>query len=168
MMSNSKIQTLIFASVFLTACGGGSDSNTSESIATATPVAIAANPASNANATNQTQYPEYETTAALVASNQFLLEGEYSLTIKYKPIVHKNVYVSVCADFEVIDEKFDIDYQSCMLRVSTNSEHEANIMVANDKQQLVMAIWSIEDIDNPRYEVWNNNNKSNNKLFVVN
>ena len=56
-----------------------------------------------------------------------------------------------------------------MLRTSIESDYAGTLKVANDKARLVMAIWYLDDTDNPRYEIWENDSDAKEvRTFAVN
>lgn len=172
-----KIKTLSLismTSLALMGCGGGGGSDSSQATPapaspapsptpapTPTPAAVPA-PVADPNAT-------YETTAELIANRDFNLSQEYQLTVNYKAREARNVYLSLCSDFTQTQERIDVDYNSCLMRTATNSDYSGVVNVAAENQQLVMAIWYLDDINNPRFVVWENNSQQiGDKTFVVN
>lgn len=180
-----KIKTLSLismTSLALMACGGGGGSDSSQATPapasttptptptstpaptptpTPTPTAVPA-PIADPNAT-------YETTAELIANRDFNLNQEYQLTVNYKAREARNVYLSLCSDFTQTQESIEVDYNSCLMRTATNSDYSGVVNVAAENQQLVMAIWYLDDINNPRFVVWENDSQQiGDKTFVVN
>lgn len=110
----------------------------------------------------------YETTAQLVAAKSFLLETQYDLEVSFINQEQRRAYISVCSDFSE-SEAMKVNYNSCIVRTSVTGSYSDTITVGNDNQELVMAIWYFDDINNPRYEVWQNTqNGDNTKVFSVN
>jgi hypothetical protein len=161
--------TLVLLTVsLLTACGGGGEeantSSTPDPVVTVSEVVViveeAVEPDPNA---------VYDTTAELIASRKFLIEPEYELEVSYLNDNDRNAYLSVCSDFNEGKNGLTVNYNSCLLRISVESYYAGTLSVANDKTRLVMAIWYLDDIDNPRYEIWENNNLAQEpKRFEVN
>lgn len=65
--------------------------------------------------------------------------------------------MSVCSDFTDGDE-IKVNYNNCLLRTVVKDSYATTLKVPNDKNRLVMAIWYFDDIDNPRFEIWENDN----------
>ena len=74
----------------------------------------------------------------------------------------------MCTEFTEGQDVIKVNYNSCLLRTSIDSDYEASVTVANDTNRLVMAIWYLDDINKPRYAVWENNNTQEVKVFEVN
>jgi hypothetical protein len=111
----------------------------------------------------------YETTAELIASKSFLLEQEYELTVSYQNQNRRSTYLSVCTEFTEGPQGIKVNYNSCLLRTSIDNDYKGKLMVANDQNRLVMAIWYLDDTKNPRYEIWENDLDSNDvRNFEVN
>lgn len=98
----------------------------------------------------------YDTTAELIASKSFLLKQEYELAVSFKNDNSRSAYLSVCSEFTDGVEGIKVNYNSCLLRTSIESDYASTLTVANDKNRLVMAIWYLDDTKNPRYEIWEN------------
>jgi hypothetical protein len=111
----------------------------------------------------------YDTTAELIAAKSFLLEPEYELTVSYQNQDTRSVYLSVCTEFTEGQNGIKVNYNSCLLRTSIDNDYAGKLMVANDQNRLVMAIWYLDDTKNPRYEIWENDLDSNGvRNFEVN
>ncbi len=111
----------------------------------------------------------YATTAELKAAKSFLLKQEYELTVSYKNDGNRNAYLSVCTEFTEGQYGIKVNYNTCLLRTSIESGYAGKLTVANDKNRLVMAIWYLDDIKNPRYEVWDNSSDAEGeRKFEVN
>lgn len=167
-MKYTNIIVISMMSLLLVACGGGGGSSTTEPVVTPvvppvvpTPVVITpVVPDPNAI---------YETTAELVAAKSFRLEQEYELTVSYKSDKKRNAYLSVCTEFTQGGAGIKVDYNSCLLRTSITGDYAGMLTVANNKDSLVMAIWYLDDVENPRYELWENDRDVNDiKKFEVN
>lgn len=111
--------------------------------------------------------PQYATTADLVVEKDFLLAADYQLSVRFQPQEPRSVYLSVCTDFIESEGGITVDYGSCLLRTSTQSSYQGTLTIANDKTRVVMAIWYLNDIDNPRYAIWENDGKTGLKTFTV-
>jgi hypothetical protein len=110
----------------------------------------------------------YESTAELIASKSFLIEQEYELAISYKNDDNRNAYLSVCTDFSEGEGGIKVNYNSCLLRTSIESDYAGTLTVANDNERLVMAIWYFDDMKNPRYTIWENDgDDKNTRTFDV-
>jgi len=167
-MRHINITVISMMSVLLVACGGGggsSASSTPEPVVAVVDdpvVVVVVEPEPDPNII-------YDTTAELVVAKSFLIEQEYDLSISYKNDNNRNVYLSVCTEF--IEEKsgIKVNYNSCLLRTSIESSFAGKLTVANDKSRLVMAIWYLDDIKNPRFELWENDiDAKGDKKFEVN
>jgi len=177
-MKLTNIAILTLMSFLIVACGGGGSSATSTPVTTVIEEPVTADDSSTSEDTEietETE-PEiivepdtiYDTTAELVVDKPFLLKPEYELLVTYKNDNKRSAYLSVCTEFTEEQDVIKVNYNSCLLRTSIDSDYEASVTVANDKNQLVMAIWYLDDINKPRYEVWENNNTQGVKVFEVN
>jgi hypothetical protein len=169
-MKLSNIALISMMSLSIVSCGGGGGdssasklSTTPESVVptvTETVVVVETEPDPNAT---------YETTAELVVSKSFLIEQAYELAVSYQNDDSRRTYLSVCTDFIEGQDGIKVDYNSCLLRTSIDSEFAGTLTVANDKNRLVMAIWYLDDMENPRYEIWENDGDTKTlKTFKVN
>lgn len=110
----------------------------------------------------------YDTTAELVVAANFDIKQEYEVSVRYTNTQQRNVYLSVCSDFtNEQDGQVAVNYNSCLLRTSLAESYNTQLSVANDQNKLVMAIWYLDDVENPRYEFWENDSASTNKVFSV-
>jgi len=171
-MRFTYIAMISIMSFLMTACGGGSDSSSSSTVerASETPVTIIEPVvvAIEEEAITIIEEPEiivevkpdpdavYEKTSELIAAKSFLFEQEYDLLLSYNNDDNRSVYLSVCSDFIEGDEGVKVNYNSCLLRASIDGDYSNMIKVGNDKDRLVVAIWYLDDVKNPRYEVWEN------------
>lgn len=173
-MKLTNIVLISILNLLIAACGGGggeSDSSTSTPPVLSTPepvVPIVDAPVEEVeveldpNAT-------YETTAELVVARAFVIEQEYELTVSYKNDKNLSAYLSVCTEFTEGKSGIKVNYNSCLLRTSIESDYAGTLKVANDKNRLVMAIWYLDDTDNPRYEIWENDSDAKEvRTFAVN
>jgi len=167
-MRHINITVISMMSVLLVACGGGggsSASSTPEPVVAVVDdpvVVVVVEPEPDPNII-------YDTTAELVVAKSFLIEQEYDLSISYKNDNNRNVYLSVCTEFSEEESGIKVNYNSCLLRTSIESSFAGKLTVANDKNRLVMAIWYLDDIKNPRFELWENDiDAKGDKKFEVN
>jgi len=170
-MKLTNIVLISILNLLIAACGGESDSSTSTPPVLSTPdpvdpiveepveeVEVELDP----NAT-------YETTAELVVARAFVIEQEYELTVSYKNDKNLSAYLSVCTEFTEGKSGIKVNYNSCLLRTSIESDYAGTLKVANDINRLVMAIWYLDDTDNPRYEIWENDSDAKEvRTFAVN
>ena len=188
-MRFTNIAVISMMSLLMVACGGGggsdssggssSSSSTPEATAEVEPVAevpveipavevVVADPEVN-DVVEPDPEAVYATTAELVAAKSFLFEPSYELAVSLSNNDKRSIYLSVCSDFIEDDSGISVNYNSCLLRTSIESDYSGTLSVANDKDRLVMAIWYLDDIDNPRYETWENSDDTEaDKLFEVN
>lgn len=111
----------------------------------------------------------YDSTKDLVSAKSFEIASEYELMINYKNESELSAYLSVCTDFTLQEEEVRVDYNSCLLRTSVETQYEATLTIPNDKKSVVMAIWYMDDIKNPHYAIWNNDAEIGYvKEFIVN
>lgn len=151
--------SIFLMSLLMLGCGGGGsdDSSTPDPVVVAEePVAAVAEPPVVSTIVEPDPNATYESTAELIVSRKFLLKPEYALAVSYKNDGNRNAYLSVCTDFTDGKEGIKVNYNSCLLRTSIESDYVGTLTVANDKNRLVMAIWYFEDMKNPRYEIWEN------------
>ena len=152
--------TLIFIiCLLMVGCGGGSDDSSTPDPVVAVveePVAAVVEPSVVTDIVEPDPNAIYDSTAELIVSRKFLLKPEYALAISYKNDGDRNAYLSICTDFTDGEEGIKVNYNSCLLRTSIESDYAGTLTVANDKNRLVMAIWYFDDMKNPRYEIWEN------------
>ena len=180
------IAIISIMSLLIAACGGGSggDSSSSSTVerASETPVTII-DPvvvAIEEETIAIIEEPEiivevkpdpdaiYDKTSELIVAKSFLFEQEYDLSVSYNNDDNRSVYLSVCSDFTEGDDGVKVNYNSCLLRTSINGYYSNTLKVGNDKTRLVMAIWYLDDVKNPRYEVWKNDiNTVGAKQFTI-
>ncbi len=189
-MKFTNITLISMMSLLMVACGGGgesssanSSSNTTTTVAPIEPIhelvaetttePITDEPVLNSPVVSDDVTPDpnavYDSTAELIAAKSFLLEPEFQLAVRYKNNDNRRAYLSICSEFTQGEAGFEINYNSCLLRSSIESDYSATLSVANDKNQLVMAIWYLDDAQNPRYETWENSYDAKApKVFNVN
>ena len=165
--------SIFLMSLLMMGCGGGGsdDSSTPDPVVVAVeePVAEVPEPPVVSTIVEPDPNATYESTADLIVSRKFLLKPEYALAVSYKNDGNRNAYLSLCTDFTEGEEGIKVNYNSCLLRTSIQSDYAGTLTVANDKNRLVMAIWYFEDMKNPRYEVWENDTDANGvRTFEVN
>lgn len=158
--------------LLMVGCGGGSDDSSTPDPAVAVveePVVAVVEPPVVTNIVEPDPNAIYDSTAELIVSRKFLLKPEYALTVSYKNDGDRNAYLSICTDFTDGEEGIKVNYNSCLLRTSIESDYAGTLTVANDKNRLVMAIWYFDDMKNPRYEIWENDlNAKGVRTFDVN
>lgn len=180
-MKLSNIALISLVSLFIVSCGGGggdsSDTNISETSAPVIPAVTAPDVPAVTDivevVTEADIEPDpnaiYESTAELVVSKSFLIEQAYELAVSYQNDDERRTYLSVCTEFTEGEDGIKVDYNSCLLRTSIESDFDGTLTVANDKNRLVMAIWYLDDMENPRFEVWENDTDAKEaKTFQVN
>ncbi|NQZ20904.1 MAG: hypothetical protein HRT53_02515 [Colwellia sp.] len=152
-----NLVAILIMSLFIVACGGGSSG--SEPIAPVVDVPIIIDDGGDDDDDEEEIDPNavYATTAELKATKSFLLKQEYELTVSYKNASNRNAYLSVCTEFTEGEYGIKVNYNTCLLRTSIDKSYTGSLIVANDKNRLVMAIWYFDDVKSPRYEVWENN-----------
>lgn len=145
-------------SLSMIGCGGGGGSDT--------PVT---QPVTPAVSSPPPPAVTYNTTSELVVPKSFLIEQEYDLSIAYTDDANREVYLSICSDFTNEQSTITVNYNSCILRTASDGNYTNTVSIPNDKNQLVMAIWYLDDLNNPRYEFWNNDEATGTtKVFDVN
>lgn len=169
-MKTTKHIYILMISLLTVACGGGGGEDSSVAPQSTAPVLIDVVGTDTDTDDDTVPYPDaiYDTTAELVVAKSFLINAEFDLNIRYDSDDGRNRYLSICTEFTE-GEKMKVDYGSCLLRTSSQGSYSTTITVANDKKRLVMAIWDLDDMESPRYEIWENDLSNNNpKNFVVN
>lgn len=172
-MKHTNVIVIPMMSLLMVACGGGGDASTPDPVVAVVDevvLSVAVQPI-----VIDTVEPEldpdaiYDTTAELVAAKSFLLEHEYELAVSYQSDERRSAYLSVCTEFTEGQYGIKVNYNSCLLRTSIEGDYAGTLKVSNDKSRLVMAIWYLDEIKKPRYEVWENNeNTKSIKHFDVN
>jgi len=178
-MNITNITALSVMSLLLAGCGGGGGGTDSTATPAPTPV-VTPTPTPVATPTptpvvTPTPVPVvdpnavYDSTAELIVAQSFLIKQEYELAISYKNEDSRRAYLSLCSEFTEGQEGVKVNYNSCLLRTSINESYAGTVSVANDKKKLVMAIWYLDDVNNPRYAVWENDGDINGaQTFDVN
>lgn len=174
-MKLTNIVLISMMNLLIVACGGGggdeSASSTSAPSALSTPdpvVPIVDEPVEEVEVEIDPD-ATYETTAELVVARTFTIEQEYELAVSYKNDNNLSAYLSVCTEFTEEKSGIKVNYNSCLLRTSIESDYAGTLRVANDKKRLVMAIWYLDDTENPRYEIWENDSDAKGvRKFEVN
>ncbi len=173
-MKLTKSVLLIILTSFFYGCGGDSDETTANDTAPVTsvtpdPVDLSAETSEVVEEVVPDPDAIYDSTADLVVATSFLLEPEYQLAVSYVNTEKREVYLSICTDFAEGDAGMKVDYNSCLIRTAIKEDFSSTIAVANDKLSLVMAIWYFDDMNNPRFEVWENEGGDQSALkFEVN
>jgi len=179
-MKFTNIAVLTMMSFLIVACGGGGSSASSPPATTVSEDPVTSDEPTTSEDTEVVVSEDdpviiidpnivYDTTAELVVDKPFLLKPEYELVVSYKDSNNRSAYLSVCTEFTEEQDNIKVNYNSCLLRTSVDSNYQASLTVANDKTRLVMAIWYLDDIKKPRYEVWENNSDAQGtKVFEVN
>lgn len=176
-MKLTNIAVIFMMSFLMIACsGGGEDSASSPSSAPVPIVPVVDEPVEpvvEEPIINDTVEPDpnaiYDTTAELIASKSFLFKQEYELAVSYKNNGNRSAYLSVCTEFTEEQNSIQVNYNSCLLRASIESDYTGTLSIANNQNNLVMAIWYLNDMENPRYETWENNSDNKDlKTFYVN
>ena len=168
-MKLTNIVLISTMNLLIVACGGGGGEN--ETSTTTPPVlsapdpvvAIVEEPVEEVEVVEVDPNATYETTAELVVARGFTIEQEYELTVSYKNDNNRSAYLSVCSEFTEGKSGITVNYNSCLLRTSIEGDYAGTLRVANDKNRLVMAIWYLDDTNNPRYEVWENDSDAKEK-----
>ena len=177
-MKLTNITLVSLMSLLMVACGGGGSDSAPEPapapaiVVEEVAVTVVETP-TEVVVVEPEQQPDpdaiYDTTAELIAAKSFMLEPEYELTVSYQNQNSRSAYLSVCTEFTEGQNGIKVNYDSCLLRTSVDSDYKGKLMVANDLNRLVMAIWYLDDTKNPRYEVWENDIDSNGvRNFEVN
>ena len=162
-MKLTNIVLISMMSWLIVACGGGGgdDSSTATPSVLSTPdpvVPLVDEPTEETEVVEVELDPDaiYETTAELIVGRSFVIAQEYDLAVRYKNNNNLSAYLSVCTEFTEGKNGIKVNYNSCLLRTSIDSDYAGSLKVANDKSRLVMAIWYLDDMENPRYEIWEN------------
>ena len=168
-MKLTNMTVIPMMSLLMVACGGGGGGNASSTPEPVTTVVVEPPVVVVVVEPELDQNAIYDTTAELISAKSFLLKAEYDLSITYKNESNRSAYLSVCTEFTDGENGIKVNYNSCLLRTSIESSFAGKLTVANDKSNLVMAIWYLDDIENPRYETWENDiNATGEKIFDVN
>ena len=177
-MSLIKILVIIIFSVVFIGCGG-SDSQTSSSTVTVDENIVAPIPEKlltivdleplTENVPEIDRNAVYDTTAELVAEKTFTLSLEYDLQVNYLNINNQNIYLSVCTEFDEGKEGIKVNYESCLLKASITESFQATMKVPNDQNRIVMALWNLDNPQQPRFETWVYSIESDKQhIFTVN
>jgi hypothetical protein len=137
-----NIKYYFFSLLFLTACGGSGETSP-ESVTTITPVASAPTP---------------QITAELKTSYSFDFMSNYNLVLQINnlPDSTDRFYINVCSDYKEIEGRYEINYDSCVLRIGLNNPHrEFQLVLSDNEQQLIAQIWPIENAAEPVNKFWN-------------
>jgi len=149
---------LCLAACILSACGGGGGGGGGDSISappTVTQVTVAAEPSP------VTVVDEPETTASATQEIQvpdgFTLAANYtvSLDVDLESVYSQRVSLSVCTDFSTVDSLVSINYDSCLLKASTNNGlFSRDLEVGNALDSLILAIGIFGESSEVDYRIW--------------
>lgn len=178
-MNLIKTLVVLTFSVVVIGCGGGSGSD-NNTVASETNVSVTESvtqevmPTETAPIIKEETEAEidpnavYSSTAELVVAKSFLLEPEYDLQVNYVNTNEQNIYLSVCTDFEESNTGIEVNYESCLVRTSVTESFQEYITIPNDKTKVVMAIWDLDNPQEPRFETWEYSTEDNNEhIFTV-
>jgi len=138
-----NIQYYLLSSMFLFACGGGGGDN--ESVTAVAPVS----PVSAA--------PSPQLTLELQTSASFDFMSNYKLVLQINnlPDSTGRFYINVCSDYKEIQGRYQINYNSCVLRTSLNDSYrEFELVLSDNEQQLIAQVWPIEYAAEPVNQFW--------------
>jgi len=153
-MKYMKRINLCLATCILSACGGGGGDSTSEP-STVTQVTVAAEPSpvtvvdepeATASATQEIQVPDGFTLAA---------NYTVSLEVDLESVNSQRISLSVCTDFSTVDSLVSINYDSCLLKASTNNGlFSSDLEVGNALDSLILAIGIFGESSAVDYRIW--------------
>jgi hypothetical protein len=64
-------------------------------------------------------------------------------------------YINVCTDYQEKEGRYEINYDSCVLRTSLNIPHrEFELVLSDNEQKLIAQIWPIEYAAEPINQFW--------------
>lgn len=178
-MKHSNITILITLSFFITGCGSQEPSSVSSEVPTVVELITETTEENSIPLAEEsiTKIEEiqpdpaaiYESTNDLVVAKSFEIKSQYDVNISYQNDEEVSVYLSICTEFTEQDGTITVNYNSCLLRTSVENDFEGKVTIPNDKERLVMAIWYVDDIDNPQYAIWENSfDKDYIREFIVN
>jgi hypothetical protein len=136
-----NIQYYLLSSMFLIACGGGDN----ESVTTVAPV-----PSVSAA-------PSPQLTLALQTTASFDFMSNYKLVLQINNLSDSTgrFYINVCSEYKEIQGRYQINYNSCVLRTSLNDSHrEFELVLSDNEQQLIAQVWPIEYAAKPVNQFW--------------
>jgi len=158
-MKYMKRINLCLAACILSACGGGGGGGGGDStseppavtqvavISEPSPVAVVVDePEATASATQEIQVPDGFTLAA---------NYTVSLDVDLESVYSQRVSLSVCTDFSTVDSLVSINYDSCLLKASTNSGlFSSDLEVGNALDSLILAIGIFGESSAVDYQIW--------------
>lgn len=125
----------IFLLLTFVGCGGGGDeSNNSEP----SPLAAASTPSVTPD----------QTTENLVSNTTFQFASGFELTVTLMPLGGESIkyFVNICSDFELVEEEYAINYDSCVIRaVFTTEKQVFDVSLSSAETELLAQVWPIEN-----------------------
>ncbi|MCP4490201.1 MAG: hypothetical protein GY820_23220 [Gammaproteobacteria bacterium] len=135
-----KIGLIIFTILFLHSCGGGTPSVDSNSADVA------------GSAVNSSKFNE------LTVSSDFDFIGGENLTIEVVNVTQslERRYINICSEFSKVGGQYKINYNSCLLRTSLQSDYrEFKVVLSSNEQELLAQVWPMVDGASPKNYHWN-------------
>lgn len=147
-----KLIILFFASLMLTACGGGagggSDAGTDGAMISD---AQAQSNEGNSLSESSTRIED------LSVSSQFDFVGGEQLTIQINSPVpgSSRYYINVCSDYRWVSGDYQLNYDSCALRASlTEQFHEYALVISPGDDSFIAQVVAIEVGAQAEYFTW--------------
>ncbi|WP_372880111.1 hypothetical protein [Psychromonas sp.] len=159
----SKYSALIIISFFLFACGGGGGGDsTSQSVDSDTVVQSSASEETASQTASSAVALESSSEQVVTRAADLSVPAGFDFSTGYPvyfsaSLAQRNsetVFITLCSEYTQTGEEYDVDYQSCLLKVSvTDGFFSETLFLTNDKQALVAVLWFFDGSD-PLYIPW--------------
>jgi hypothetical protein len=145
-----------------TGCGGGGEEGSAPTptVEITPPIEEVAEEVSTEVSTD----PSTDLTAETIATSElisepgfdFISSADVIVTIPASPSTTTRYFINICTDFANVNEKVEINYESCKLRTTlTTLDQLFTLSLSNAELALVAQIWPIEEAALPVTIYWN-------------
>ncbi|MCP4077409.1 MAG: hypothetical protein GY744_14655 [Gammaproteobacteria bacterium] len=106
----------------------------------------------------------------LVVSSDFdFIGGEtLAIDIEYEGSPQQRLYLNICSDFIQVDGQYQVNYSSCLLRTSIQSQYKKfEIALSSNEQKLLAQVWPLVNGATPENHLWDRSEDGNNWQIIV-
>ncbi len=100
---------------------------------------------------------EEQTTDDLVSNTTFEFTSGFDLIVTLMPFEGGGVqhFVNVCSDFELVDEEYVINYDSCKIRTAFTIDKQVfDVSLSSAETELIAQVWPVENDAIPLNYFW--------------
>jgi len=97
---------------------------------------------------------EFSSTALLEVPSDYDWKMEFSLPIEVSLKENEKAFLSVCTDYSYIDNSYQVNYQSCILRTSVINSFSGALNISNDRKKLIAVVWYLDPTIPPHFKEW--------------